>query len=220
MLKIDEINSLDAVYEYADRIVGTLNRRFIPKFNKLKHLTDDEDIIEEVSEVYEEMLELVKEYYLLLAKRVYRRVATLLEEDIYDDIEALFILKILEDYDPVTKYVFTHEVDRKRARLIEALIASDDKPKEVENAKKLWARQIKQYADKVTDMAMDKVYIDNEIDEVIWETERDSRVCAICRDRQGKRYFRDEVPPKPHYGCRCFVRPIEAEDLVWNGYSR
>ena len=206
------------MYSYTDKIIQTLNRRYIALFNRLKNLSDDDDeIILEVNRIYEEIDRLTKQAYLLLAKKIYQITMDMVEGD-WEDIEAIWLLGILDDYNPVTKYVYSHEVDRKRARLIEALISSDNKAQEVERAKKLWARQSKQYAEYITDMATEKAYRDGGIEEVVWITERDERVCGICEGRDGVRYFIDEIPDKPHYGCRCRVRPLEAKDLLWNGY--
>lgn len=203
------------MYSYTDKIIGTLNRRYIVLFNRLKNLSDDDDeIIMEVNRIYAEIDRITREYYLLLAKKIYRLTMDMVEGD-WEDIEAIWLLGILDDYDPVTKYVYTHEVDRKRARLIEALIASDNKTQEVERAKKIWARQAKQYAEIVTDRATEQAYKDGNIEEVVWITERDARVCEVCKGRDGNRYFLDQVPNKPHYGCRCRIRPLKASDLLW-----
>ena len=208
------------MYNYTDKIIATLNRRYIVLFNRLKNLSDDDDeIVLEVNRIYEEIDRITKEYYLLLARKIYRITMDMVEGD-WEDIEALWLLKILDDYDPVTKYVYNHEVDRKRARLIEALIASDNKAQEVERAKKLWARQSKQYAEIITDKATEKAYRDSHIEEVVWITERDGRVCEVCKGRDGKRYFINQVPSKPHYGCRCRIRPLEAGDILWTDFSQ
>ncbi len=47
-----------------------------------------------------------------------------------------------------------------------------------------------------------EVYKFNGIQTVTWFTERDERVCDICRMRHGKRYRLDRVP-EAHPHCRC-----------------
>jgi SPP1 gp7 family putative phage head morphogenesis protein len=47
------------------------------------------------------------------------------------------------------------------------------------------------------------------IEEVEWVAEDDSRTCKICRERNGKVYKIDEIPPKPHYNCRCTLKLTE-----------
>lgn len=207
MLKIDELNG---VYDFTDKVIGTLNRRFVTLFNRLKSLNpnNEKDVISEVTKVYEEADRITREYLLLIATRTYREVCRSINcEDWIEDMSVIWLMEILDGYDPVTKYVYTHEVDRKRARLIEAIISSNDTAKEVENAKRLWAKQARQYADNVTDRAMVKVYKDNNIEYVVWQTEQDEKVCAECVRRNNVRYIREEVPPKPHYGCRCWLIP-------------
>ena len=203
-LTAEEINSL---YEFIDKVVGTLNRRFIALFNRLKGLKESDDIIEAVNAVYTELDKITREYLLLIARKVYKLIDD--DDDIIEDIITLvWIEQALRDYDPITKYVYIHEVDRKRTRLIEALIASEDKAKEVENAKRLWSRQATQYADNIAEMAAFEAYKKNGVKEVIWQTEQDSKVCNICRDRDGVRYKLENVPIKPHYRCRCWLRAV------------
>lgn len=212
MLNIDEINALGTVYDFTERVIETLNRRFVGLFNRLKTLNPENHglIIAEVTEVYEEADRLTRECLLLIANRTYRDTARIIDaEDWIEDLSVMWLMEFLEDYDPVTKYVYVHEADRKRARLVEAIIASKDAPKEVETAKRLWAKQARQYADNITQKAMEKVYKDNGVDYVTWVTEQDDKVCVECNKRDGVRYPRKEIPPKPHYGCRCWTVPTE-----------
>ena len=197
-------------YEYADIIFNNLTRRYIGLFNKLKNLTDDEkEVVRQVNEVYQEVDELTRKYLLILLKKIYKKVIERLDvEDVVDTVYELWLMKVLEGYDPVTKYVYIHEVDRKRARTIESIIASDNKPKEVETAKKQWSKQAKQYADNIVQVAVDHAFEEAGIQEVIWRTEEDLRVCPVCEERDGVIYPFDDYPSKPHYGCRCWVEPL------------
>ena len=202
-LTVGEINNL---YEFIDKVVGTLNRRYISLFNKLKNLKESDEIIEAVNIVYAEVDRITREYLLLIAEKVYKLLS---DDDIVEDfITMLWLEQVLKEYDPITKYVYTHEVDRKRARAIEALIASDNKEKEVETAKRLWSRQAKQYADNIAERAAVATYEKNGTKEVIWQTEQDSKVCNTCRDRDGVRYKLESVPVRPHYGCRCWLKAV------------
>lgn len=203
-LTADEIKSL---YDFIDKVVGTLNRRYIALFNKLKNLKTEKEIIQGVDDVYKEIDRITREYLLLIARKVYRLLYD--DDDIIEDIITLaWIDEVLREYDPITKYVYVHEVDRKRARLIEAMIASDDKAKEVETATRIWSKQATQYADNIALKSAEKVYKDSGVKEVIWHTEQDSRVCNICRDRDGVRYTLEKVPVRPHYRCRCWLSAV------------
>ena len=204
-LTAEEINSL---YDFIDKVIGTLNRRFIALFNRLKSLKNEDEIIEAVNILYAEIDKITRDYLLLIARKVYKLLSEDDDDIVEDFITLAWINRALKGYDPVTKYVYTHEVDRKRTRLIETLIASDDKPKEVETAKRLWSKQAAQYADNIALKAATTAYEKNGINEVIWVTEQDSRVCKICRDRDGVRYRLENVPVRPHYGCRCWLRTV------------
>lgn len=190
------------MYKFTDLVIATMNRRFIGMFNRIKSLREAREIIKAVDELYEELDEVTRKYLLLIARKIYNTINT---EDWIEDMAVIWLMEQLNAYDPVTKYVYTHEVDRKKARLVEAMIASDDKPKEVETAKKLWAKQARQYADNITEQAVLKAYSDMGIPYVRWQTEEDERVCSECARRDGVVYPRKEVPPKPHYGCRCIL---------------
>ena len=206
-----KLTTIDEIYDYADLIVGTLNRKNIAMFDQLKTLPKAQ-VIRKVTRVYEEIDTYTKSYYLILAKKVYKICADKLGLDYEDEITMLWVMAILEGYDPVTKYVYTHEVDRKRARLIEALMATDEPSVEVRTGLKQWTKQIKQYADNITAKVIEKVYLDNKIKEVMWLTERDERVCIECSLMDGKIYPIKKIPDKPHYGCRCYTIPIRGED--------
>lgn len=200
----------EELYEFVDKVIGTLNRRYIGFFNYLKNidLTNDKEVVREVTEIYKKLDRITRSYLLLLAKKIYHEIVRRYDYE-EEAIEEAWLLLILEGYDPVTKYVYTHEVDRKRARLIEAIIASDNKQQEIENSKRVWSRQARQYADNVTRLAVEKAYKDNKVEMVRWLTELDQRVCEDCDDLHGKIFKIDEVPDPPHYGCRCYIEPYE-----------
>ena len=97
--------------------------------------------------------------------------------------------------------------DRKRSRLLEALIATRGDPAEVEMALTYWSKMVAEYAVEITDAATLQALKDMGVTKVKWYTEKDERVCKTCRERHGKIYPIDEVPAKPHWGCRCYIVP-------------
>jgi len=199
------------LYEYADLIFANLVRRYISLFNTLKNLDGytEKEVVKAVAEAYEKIDEITRRYLLILLKKVFREVIDMLDaEDVADTVYELWLMKVLDGYDPVTKYVYTHEVDRKRARTVESLIASSNKPSEVETAKKQWTKQAKQYTDNIVKTAVDHAFEQAGVEEVVWRTEEDLRVCPECEERDGVIYPFKEYPEKPHYGCRCWVEPI------------
>lgn len=122
------------------------------------------------------------------------------------------ILAWLDEYDQVTKYVYAHEVTRKRAYAQEAVIASPTrrgKRQELQKAMGLWARMSGQYCDILTDRTMLKAYEDAGVEYVMWITERDEKVCPVCRPLDKKIYPIQNAPKKQHWNCRCYLSPVD-----------
>lgn len=120
---------------------------------------------------------------------------------------------ILEQYDPVTKYVYQHEIERKQARCAESIISSAnaaERSAQIDTAMRLFAKMAAQYAVELTDESMLQAYRDANVDQVIWVTVKDERRCKVCRDRDGRVYPVNAVPPKPHYNCRCYLLPYRS----------
>lgn len=110
---------------------------------------------------------------------------------------------LLNGYDPVSKYVFSHEMDRKCARLIEAVIASNIKTQEIDAALRAMSFMCRVYADRITDEAVMQAYNDDGEQRVRWVAEQDEKTCSVCRRRDGKIYEINNVPSDPHPNCRC-----------------
>lgn len=204
-------------YDAADRAIRDMNKRNLRAFDRLKMLPFDElNILREVTKVYEEARRLAIRRYFAVALDAYEVAFFLLgfdkeeareraEEAVTED----WILDMLEDYDEVTLYRFDEETERKKARLVEALIASHNKAEEVDKALRLWSIQVAQYADNTVVRATMAAYEDAGVDKVEWITEQDNRVCAVCDERDGKIYDIDKVPPIPHFRCRCTIVPVK-----------
>lgn len=203
-------------YQTTDKILRNLKIKSIRLFNSFYSVLK----IDELNQLGNSRLlysELDK-----LARKAFKEIAHFYYGDAYEALEAMgykpppkrrldesWIDFYLSDYDPVTEYVYTHEVERKWARMLEALIASRFSDKAKKRATNLWLQQVSQYADKMTDKAVLQAFRDFGIPLVEWVTEKDLRVCVICEERHGKRYQVDKVPTKPHYRCRCRLRPVK-----------
>lgn len=194
------------MYEFTDQIIAILNRELIEIFNRLKGRISFDEIhaLQAVQAVYAEADDLVRKYLLIIAQWVYKKQAE--TDGTY--INGLWLFEILSAYDPVTKYVYVNEAERKRARLFESLVASMNKPQEIDTALRLFSAMARQYALTVTDKALLQAYKDNGVKKVKWVTTPDDRRCTECAKRDGKIYALDAVPPKPHLGCRCILLPL------------
>lgn len=135
---------------------------------------------------------------------------------VYDDLSksdaAKLVDGVLSAYDPVTEYVYTREVGRKRDRLVESMVAARDRhslSEAIARAQRLWVAQTKQYADNVVDAAMIKSYRDAGVKKVRWVSVEDAKRCEVCADLDGKIFSINDIPSKQHRNCRCYVVPVE-----------
>lgn len=165
--------------------------------------------------MYSELEKQAKKEYLALAKARYKDIVGESEEPPEEEktpITAAWLALLLGGYDAVTKYVFTHEVDRKRARMAEAVIASKGKGMpELLRARDLWTKQVTQYSITVEDEAVVEAYRTLGVEKVQWIAKIDGRECEVCRERHKRVYKLDAVPAKPHYNCRCYIIPVESD---------
>ena len=194
------------MYEYTDKVLTYLNKRFIKAFKGLKSILKFDEINpikKQVDSCYEECYKETRARYRDIARHYYKIAGG---KDAEDVIDYLWIDKFLRSYDPVTKYVFVNEVDRKRARTFEALVSTKSSH-EIDASVRLWAGQVKQWADNVTDQSTLLAYKNTGVTKVKWNTEKDDRRCRTCYEREGKIYNIDDIPPKPHIGCRCWLTP-------------
>ena len=196
------------MYEFTDKGIKEINRVIQHEFSILRQtiLTFDEvnAVQIAVNGAYGAVYTAVRKIYLELANEAYR--ASTGRDGLFT---MLFVDQFLYQYDPLTKYVFAHEFDRKRARTFEALVASKKKDfsKEIKQAMYNLTVQTTQYADEVTDTATLQGYVDAGIERVRWISEQDGRVCNECRSRNGRTYDVHKVPMKPHVRCRCYLLP-------------
>lgn len=189
------------MYEYADRIIKYLKREIYRKFSNTKSVLrfDELNVITKYGELYDELLKLCIQMYLKAANNEYKK------HNSEKVLPKSFITSLLNEYDPTTLYVFTHEVTRKKARSIESFVASEGDKKQVDASFKYFAAMAAWYVITVTDAARIQGFKDIGVKEVVWRAEKDGKECKICRERDGKVYKIDKVPPKPHHNCRCWL---------------
>lgn len=199
------------MYEYTDKIILSMKKQFIRLFSKMKSLAsfDELNVIQSSQQLYKELEDIVYKSLLLIIKHAYKTHAG---ETISDVVAMAWLREWLNDYNPVAKYVFAHEVERKRARFVEALVVSDTKAKEIETALRYWSQMVTWFAIDSTDKATLEAYKAKGYIEVQWVTIKDEKRCSSCGKRHGKTYKITEVPPKPHLGCRCYLIPRGVTD--------
>ena len=202
-------------YEAADRAISEMNRDAQREFGKLKAAKFDEiNVIQRVTTLYRTQAKKARRRYFEVGFEGYLLGLFLCEitgDKAYlmaeDAITLEWVDAILKGVDPVTQYSFENETERKAHRLTEALSVTEATGPEIDKALRIWSKQTGQYAISVTDDAIMEAFEDAGIDDVMWITARDEKVCDECRPRDGKIYKRSELPKK-HWGCRCKVVPV------------
>lgn len=197
------MKSLD-IYEYADKSAEYLSKQYVRQFGKYDNIMkfDALNIIKKSKKLYEWLDKVTRETLLMLANVVYTHYVD------GDSVEEAWLTGFLNDYDAVTKYVYTSEWERKRQRYAESMIAGGTY-KEQAIALHLLLRQAAQYTINVADAAQIKAYKKLGVKRVMWVTENDDKVCKTCESRNGIIYPINNIPPKPHPNCRCRFVPME-----------
>lgn len=193
-------------YQTADKVISYLIKRYQRLFRKARTTAFDElNVIAVSHDIYDTALNETKQEMARLSRVVYERYG-----DREDFDGTAFVLALMLAYDPVTKYVYENEVDRKRARFVEGVLGSPSPLEEIKLAERLWVSMNKVFADEVTFQTMIQAYRDMGVKKVRWVTSEDERRCATCGAMHGKIYSIDKVPPKPHRNCRCWVEVAES----------
>lgn len=209
------------IYAACDKAIQGMNRDNLNAFGQLKLAKWDElHIIRTVKTLYRKQARKAKQRYYEVAFEAYlmalvmcgitgKKAHVMAEKAITDE----WVEKWLDETDFVTLYRFNSETERKAMRLAEALEVSEDRNFEIEKALRFWVQQLGQYAINFTDYAVIQAFQDAGVKYVRWVTARDERVCSECGPMDGKVFPIDEVPPKPHWGCRCRLEPATEEDF-------
>lgn len=193
-------------YLKTDKTIAYLNKQYAKLFRRVTAF-DELNVIAVSHEIYDEALKVTEQETTRLVKSVYDSYSESGEIAASDAHAA--VVALMGAYNPVTKYIYRNEIDRKRSRFAEGVISSDTPRKEVELAKRLLVATNKQFADDATFDAVIQAYADDGVERVRWVTAVDDRRCTECKSRHGKVYEIDNIPPKPHLHCRCYVEKFE-----------
>lgn len=192
-------------YSKTDKVIAYLNRQYGKYFRSVTSF-DELNVINASHEIYEKIYTLVEKEATRLASAVYKDYNPS-KGTTFDAVA--FVALLLLAYNPVTKYVYENELDRKRARFAESLIASKTPAEDMALAKRLVAAMNAQFMDDVTFDVMVKAFDDKGVKRVVWYTHPDDRRCKTCKARHGKIYPIHNIPPKPHIHCRCWVEEVK-----------
>lgn len=168
-----------------------------------------------VHKLYKNVFKAVKNEFLAiippLCQEIYDEAAALGFDGDVRDLDESWVEEFFDEYNPVTKYVFSNEMDRKESRLFESLVATIDGNKEqsYKTAENLLVRQVKQYAIELEDAVAKVVYKDTGVQKVMWNAEHDYKTCGECSELDVQIFELKDLPPKQHHNCRCWFTPVK-----------
>lgn len=206
------------MYKHLDSQLEKVKEKLRVEFNRLGVMGFDELNVVNTRKTTQEMFDRLllnnEEAYLKAAKKAYKKAGGNSKTEVDED----FLASVLLGFNFVTGYLYDSETDRKRLRLNEQILtAREYLSREMFNdslrrTANLWWTQTAQYGIDVVDKATLKAYRDKGVKKVRWVTAKDERTCPECAGRSDKIYDIMKVPSKTHYGCRCYVVPMNEEE--------
>ena len=196
-------------YETTDKAIELLNRRATKRFEDAKDKAakdgfDELSVLSVTRELYDQLEADNRQVYLELVQERYQEVEPHGEEP----PDLAWLLAFLAAYSAVSKVVYNNEVDRKRGYTAEGINSSAAKVTEFRRGLHYWADFTGQFADEITDEVTLKAYRDAGVKKVEWHTVLDGKECETCKERDGKIYPINAVPPKTHKRCRCWLEAV------------
>ena len=202
------------MYEYIDENVERLKKQTQTAFNnfRLSLLKFDELNVMQVKTKTESLFTKLKRqsdrFYTGLLNHLAESMG--FEEDKYD------LDELLETYSGTLLYSFSTEMERKRERLFETMVAIDDMsdPEILSQQKKNirnWNTQVEEFGVDIERNIFLSELRDSGIRKVQWMTAEDERVCTDCSDLNGIVFDIDNVPRRPHIGCRCWLKGVSED---------
>ena len=205
-------------YKKADEAAAKIIRKVSQQFrhNRLA-LFDETNILKtkkHVHKLYKDITKIIKKELLAVANsisdEIYEEALALGFDGDVRDLDEAWIEEFFEEYNPVTKYVFNNEIERKESRLFEALVSNKrESLNSYKTAENLLIRQVKQYSTDLEDAIAMAVYKAVGVKEVMWVTESDHKTCGDCKELDGEVFKIGEAPPKLHPNCRCYYVPVQ-----------
>ena len=211
------------MYRLADKLLEQLKKLIRREFNRLGIFGFDElnapRITRETIALFDRMLAENKKRFLEAAKKAYLDAIALAVAAGYQDpgegkINETWLIGFLGAYNFVSGYLYDSEAERKRLRLAEQMMTAREYLNRtmyndsLRRSANLWWTQTSHYMLDAVDTATLDGYKDSGVEKVKWNTNIDGRVCKVCRERNGKTYSIDNVPPKAHRNCRCYLTPV------------
>ena len=211
------------MYRLADKLLEQLKKLIRREFNRLGIVGFDElnapRVTAETTELFDRLLRENKKQYLKAAQKAYSDAVALAIAAGYMEtgknrINEAWLVGLLATYNFVSGYLYESEAERKRLRLAEQMMTAKEYLNRtlyndsLRRSANLWWTQTAHYMLDAVDQATLDGYRDSGVENVKWNTNIDGRECKTCRERNGKVYPIDKVPPKAHRNCRCYLTPV------------
>lgn len=213
------------MYKHLDSLLEAEKKRIRAEFNHLSVTGFDElNVVstrKTTQEMYDGFMRDNETMYLKAAKNAYRKAVKAAKAEGFSgdetEVSGDWLVGVLAGYNLVTGYLYDKEADRKRLRLNEQILTAREYnnrtmyQESLRKAANLWYTQTVQYGISAVDEATIKGFKDMGVKEVRWIAADDEKTCPTCGARDNKVYRLNKIPPKPHYGCRCYVVPVKAK---------
>jgi SPP1 gp7 family putative phage head morphogenesis protein len=211
------------MYRLADKLLEQLKKLIRREFNRLGIIAFDElnasRVSLETTELFSRLKRENERLYLKVAKKAYDDAVVAAKAAGYEGspenrINEAWVVALLGAYNFVSGYLYESEAERKRLRLGEQIMTAREYQNRtlyndsVRRTANLWWTQAAHYMLESVDNATIDGYRDSGVGKVMWHTNIDGKECSTCRERNGKIYDIDKVPPKPHRNCRCYTTPV------------
>ena len=215
------------MYKHLDTLLAKAKKKLRTEFNRLGLLGFDELNVTNTKKVTKDMFDRLlsenEKMYQAVADQAYSKAKKAAKDAGYaeektTELGGEWLIGVLLAYNLITGYVYDREAERKRLRLNEQILTAreyDDRQlfnSGLQRTANLWWTQTSQYGITVTDRATLRGFTDMGVKKVRWKSVIDGRECKVCRERNNKIYKISEVPEKDHYGCRCYLEPVKAEE--------
>jgi SPP1 gp7 family putative phage head morphogenesis protein len=214
------------MYRYLDKLLKAEKQKIKAAFNRVGAMGFDElnvvNTRKTTASMYNRFLEENEALYLKAAKDAYQRAVKTARAGDFDgeteEVGGEWLAGLLAGYNLVTGYLYGKEADRKRLRLNEQILTAREYGNRsmfqdsLRRAANLWWTQTSQYGISAVDEATVKGFTDMGVERVQWIAADDEKTCPTCGARDNKIYPIKDLPPKPHYGCRCYIVPVKTKE--------
>ena len=215
------------MYKLADKLLEQLKKLIRREFNRLGIFGFDElnapRITKETTELFDRLMRENKRHYLKVAQKAYEDAVAAAIAAGYEDpgtnrINEMWLVGLLGAYNFVSGYLYEAEAERKRLRLAEQMATAREYQSRTQyndslrRSANLWWTQTSHYMLDAVDKATIDGLKDSGVERVKWHIQVDGRECVVCRDRNGRIYDINKVPPKAHRNCRCYFVPVPKDE--------